>query len=705
MVTAQEIRSAQQSVSQQQRELQRSRRTLESEQKRLTTAAGVRTIPRTARQLQQQRISGITQQVTAGSQRLEQAQQQLAQVSTQLQAQQKAQSRIDQINRIFKRIGTGKNVGSEFNQLTRADQSLVTQAISEAERRVEGISIRAPTIPTATEEALLQSLPAGIRELSSEEIRRGQSLIQTPALRRDLTIQVTDLRQDLIKSLKDLPGKLATDFKTQQEINRKLQLSRQTGVAPDISAQELEFIDRANLRRKFNVFSERFFFKPLEEQVAERIAPESILRKQFIFDPSELALGVVFFPILQVGAVKKGRVKVVVKQKKKTAGAKSRAQFTENELDLAIVDSFKKKGTEEIRDAYRRALQTNNKKFIKQTEKLISRNIGKDTAKTLFKDVKQQELILPEVSKRALFKGIPQSQFQNLGPQLEFGPGLGVARIPQASVITGGIAAVKPFTKITQPKTKAGKADQKTFNKLAARSQILATTTLGERFKLAAASALKVGSLQKGAQQSLQTQINRLQEQLAQPQATRTAQRQRTRQLALLRTRLTTIQRNVQRQRSRFARTRPRPRRPLPPPLLPSGKPRVAEVPKPTIKAAKAFDVFSFKGGKRIRISKKPFKTRKGARDFGALRISNTLRASFFVLPSSRKGVKKVSPRVKGSFNRLRLQFRPSKNPKRKGVFVEKRTFRLEKGGSEVKEIKQFKRRVKPLIRTKKKRR
>ena len=50
MVTASEIRSASQNISRQQKDLSRTTRQLETQRKRLSTAIGVRTIPRTTRQ-------------------------------------------------------------------------------------------------------------------------------------------------------------------------------------------------------------------------------------------------------------------------------------------------------------------------------------------------------------------------------------------------------------------------------------------------------------------------------------------------------------------------------------------------------------------------------------------------------------------------------------------------------------------------------
>lgn len=142
MVTAQEIRSASQSISRQQKDLSRTTRQLEAQRKRLTSAIGVRTISRITRQLEQRRLGGIGQQITRSSQQLAQSQRQLSNISIQLKSQQQAQNRINRINSILQRVGRGKNVGSDFSRLSKSDQGLITKLISESKGRFERTTIR-----------------------------------------------------------------------------------------------------------------------------------------------------------------------------------------------------------------------------------------------------------------------------------------------------------------------------------------------------------------------------------------------------------------------------------------------------------------------------------------------------------------------------------------------------------------------------------
>ncbi len=107
-----------------------------------------------------------------------------------------------------------------------------------------------------------------------------------------------------------------------------------------------------------------------------------------------------------------------------------------------------------------------------------------------------------------------------------------------------------------------------------------------------------------------------------------------------------------------------------------------------------SFDVFSKKKGKLFRVSKKPFQTRSGARDFGASHVSRTLRASFMVKSSGRANPRKVKPKLRGFFERHRGEFRPSKVNKK--IFVEIKQFRLNTK-SEVKSIQKAKSIKKPF--------
>jgi len=708
-VTTAQIRSqaqqAQQQVSRQQQQLSRQQLELGKRQQQLTSAQAVRTLSRQARELQTRQLGSTQQQLRQQTTQLQTASRELERIralptAQELLSQSRERLRADlkvarvairdksiaiaslpkNIRDIVQRIREGQ---SDASIIKRAEESL-GQSLSAIDR--QAVLDLAKGI-TPTEIALKVSLPAGLRELPA------------PTLPKIPIAEVIQIKTSFREAFVNFPGRVKQDFKTFTNLNNRLDEARRKGQPFEFTEEENILLTKLNLRTQFNRFVKKLFFKPLETKLLKEfekaeVPEESILRKRFFFDPSELALGVVFFPLLQSGAVKKGKAKVVVKQKTKVKEkAKKATEFTERELDVAIKDSFVR-DPESIREAYRKALATNNKKLIKRTEKILRQNLGKDANK-LIKDIKQQELIKPEISRRKLFKGVPASQLQGAGIELEFAPAVGIPAIPQAGAITGLVAGFRPITPtkplVEKPLTKAGQFDRRTAQKLSDRGRTLAIEALGTRFRVAQVNALK----QQIAQALRQVP------KLASPQATRTAQRQRTRQLALLRLRLRTVQKQQAKQRARtILRTRLRFPRGAPIPLpLPELKKKVPT--KKVKRVPKAFDVFTFKGGKKTLLSKKPFETRKGARDFGASQISRTLRASFFVSPSNRKGAKKVSPKIKGSFNTLKSQFRPSKNPKRKGVFVEKRKFRLD-SRNEVQEIKRFKK-VKPLIRMKKK--
>lgn len=200
-------------------------------------------------------------------------------------------------------------------------------------------------------------------------------------------------------------------------------------------------------------------------------------------------------------------------------------------------------------------------------------------------------------------------------------------------------------------------------------------------------TGLKSLSGQKNAQRTLQNQ----------QQQQRQEQRQRQQQIqkSSLRTSQQTAQRSSQRFRNnlrdRFGRPQPRrfgrrgPRRFGIPLFDGSGKRK--RIKTSITRKIPKFDVFTYKRGKVKRISSKPFTSKKSALDFGAFQTSKTLRASFFVKPSKRKTVQNIPPSIRGFFGRSSSQFRPSKNPRRTNVFVEKRKFRLN-SPSELREIK-----------------
>ena len=100
------------------------------------------------------------------------------------------------------------------------------------------------------------------------------------------------------------------------------------------------------------------------------------------------------------------------------------------------------------------------------------------------------------------------------------------------------------------------------------------------------------------------------------------------------------------------------------------------------------FDVFTRKRRKLVRLNPIPL-SKASARDLGASHVDRTLRASFLVKKSNRSGFGKIPIGIKGSFSKLRSQFRLSKRTK--GLLVEKNKYRLNTPG-ELEEIKRARR-------------
>ena len=221
MVTAQEIRSAQQTVTQQQRDLARTTRQLEQQQSRLRSAQAVRGLPREVRQLETRRLGGFQAQIGRGVEQLRTTQTQLQDISRQLQTQQQQQSRLDRINRIFKRIGTGRNVGAEFSKLSRADQNLVTKTIGTFETRAESFAEREAI--KDIESQLQQSLPQVSRTDIIQQIRAGRTQINIPTI-AGVTRAFTPIPISTLPSLQAIAPAPALKGLSRQIVNVEKQL-------------------------------------------------------------------------------------------------------------------------------------------------------------------------------------------------------------------------------------------------------------------------------------------------------------------------------------------------------------------------------------------------------------------------------------------------------------------------------------------------
>lgn len=308
------------------------------------------------------------------------------------------------------------------------------------------------------------------------------------------------------------------------------------------------------------------------------------------------------------------------------------------------------------------------KDFEKFAKILLDRNII-SVQKRVRPAVRRQETLSP---------GVPASQLKPRGPETEISQAVSPRIIP--SQLEGQTALQRNIQRVREAQLKNERQTQ--FNKL----------SLGQRFQQ--------------AQQIRQRQNQALKTGLSFKQAQKLRQRQRQKFKTALLTRQTSLlaQRSALRLRPKLKLTRPRLKKPrVKIPKIPV--PGIDETTKKRLpseitgQVPKKFDVFSRKRGKLVRINPKPFKSQELARDFGAREIDKTLRASFIVRPTTRRGVfRQKDPIFQGSFRSLQGKFRPAKSPKLKGFFVERERFRLEKGGIETKRIQQL--RKKPKLRS-----
>ncbi len=668
MVTAQEIRTASQTVKQQQSQLAKTTRELQAQQKRLTTAQAVRGLPRTVRQLQARRLGGLQAQVGRGAEQLQQTQIQLQDISRQLQVQQQQQSRFDRINRIFKRIGTGRNVGAEFSKLSKADQTLITQAIGQVETRAETSAIR------NIEEQLKFSLPQASRTKILEQIRAGRTQINiprlpgirvpqtialppqftpiptpsleklfTPATKRDiLRGQVAKLTPIITRLRQDRP-ELFQPGGPLQEIRRKdFPAGRISGELLDKifleAARKVQPVT-AEIARKTRLDVPIIAAAKGIERVTPFKFPETAPTEEAVQEISAILKFVFFLPPgIARGVVKKGDKTT----SQKLAEAKGSRDFSAlaDEAATNVRNAFIKSGDSVVREDIRRIILTKDSKQIRAFKRFLEDSIGKKDTARIFKDVSQQEFLIEQgrltgiekaridAAQRKLVREVAStstriepSVFQARGLQFEFGPEVRVGRLPQA----GPVTSISGLT---------GREREQTRTR-----QNIARNTARTTF-----SALSLGERVKAAQQTQQRERSRLRiglttaelskQELAQRQQARQAQTQR----SALASRLVTQQRFRQESRQRFKerlRIKPKKRFPKPFPLLGLKKKKIPVFPSKVKEREAGYDVFVKSKGKNLKANINPI-TKAKAFDLGASIVDKTTSRTLIVKKANR---------------------------------------------------------------------
>ncbi len=709
----------------------RQRQQLSSRRQQLGSASAIRNISRESRQLQLRRIDQPLTQIQQNLSQLQTTSRELTRLS-QLPTRQelifKQQSQLKSDLKLARRAISSKGIA--IASLPKNIRSLVVRLREGANQQALLKEIKS----TPTEEALGISLPASLRGLSVAEIKAGVSLAKISDLpkidTRLISFKGDTTFEKVLSGLTEGPqfrGETIVDIsarrgeKPKGEVKQRIERILPTP-KPKEEIRILKRIDDAFILASKPFLLAGGFISDIKipataGTVGSLITPRSLEEVGFSEREAEEFISTtlkfaVFAPFLSAAAAKKAstKQKQVTKEKPtKTAGVR----FGKSEIESAeegIRQAFLKGQNERIRDALRTALRTGNKKVIRETEKLLKNSLGTKNANVFIKDIRAQELLIKQARPKFKpikfkdepsipIKGTQTSAFAGKGLQFEFAPQLSaVPRIPQKGIVgIGASTALKNERRVIEAKAK------NEIRVALARASPLQRELIRNQLKLKIGFASILVSKLSTAQAITSAQASQQEQRLKQIQQSSQAsqqllrQQQRVRQTQKFRLLSALARSQVLRRQQRarkVLRTKQIKKLKKRRGVLPSSsKKKLVKGKKKKLISDGAFDVFTFKKGKKTLLNKKPFLTREGGRDFGASRISKNLRASFFVKTSSRKGAKKAPKNVKGAFKKLRSQFRPSKNPARKGVFVEKRKFRLEKGGNEVREIKQAKRR------------
>jgi hypothetical protein len=697
-----QLRSAQRNVGRQGQLLQRREEQLRGRINRLTSRAASASVTR--------------QGLAKRNEQLQNLQSQLSDIS-------QAGSKAAQVRR---------QVNQRIQQLERVQEALVSpvvQGLSSEQKDIfraveQGRDIRKiSALPTALERELKQSLPPGIRETTLPEFQLGISIPQTG---REISSIERDLRQSIPTNLQEIPQSTLPDIRQQARTSQK---QGKPVLGPLIqSIREFEAFERnkkgeitdVNLGGILRIGGEALG-TPGRAIQAGAGNPDNILTQPTGVTAQELATDLFFTPALLFGTagratagratagrsqsafveVRDATGKLIGFKKKKSGLGKS---FAEEFQEALTQSRFATNAGQEAdfrlltRRGITEALKTNDPKKALTRLQDFYKKAGRTD---LFDDLLAQEgidLTKPILKDRVVnvagsgrtTGGRPASiPGSSLAPRA-------VADLPTA--VGGGGRSSSPFAGRGASREVAPFTEFRGLGGIRRR--------LGVPSKFGLGSALVTNTLQKAAAGQAQLPLSLQRSGQTTRQVSPTAQRPRVGQRGA--PRLRTATGLVPRLRQPSATSTPTPTRLGRPRLRPRGPFGIPTIPLENGKRVRTqitgglprkFDVFTRKKGKFTRISKKPL-SRSDALDFGAHHVDTTLRASFLIKPSSRKGIGKIKPRIKGSFSKNIPELRAARSAKLRGALVEKRRFRLD-SKSEVGDIKRAKRISKPKLKSK----
>lgn len=290
-----------------------------------------------------------------------------------------------------------------FERIKKAKERQVEESFQQAGRiervRARMIEVPKPVVTTAPVVAGVEGMSIAPALMATKVPRDTSAIAMAQALDvgkaavgrdvvfvRDEVGQVIEAPLPVREKLTDIAQRIKTGIK-QKEIKFKLQKGKEiTEAEREILGQE-DF----NLREEFNRLFTARVDVPLT-QAARKIGvrEDSILLKKLEFDPSAIALSVVFSPFIETGAAARAAQKQVAKQVQKTKKTKISSKDLEKIINK-LREDFIRGNKESTRDVFRRAIRTGNKKAIKETRKIVEESIGKSNADEIFKDIAEQE--------------------------------------------------------------------------------------------------------------------------------------------------------------------------------------------------------------------------------------------------------------------------------------------------------------------------
>ncbi len=568
----------------------------------------------------------------------------------------------------------------------------------------------------ATQERV-SSLRDSVRR--AEEARLRSSKIRD--LSRNVNLEVARLRSGLASRIRTFTNRnqiLQARKAVDNEINRiKSNFALRTQQAKGLGLGALQKFDTGIKAAKAEIPKAREFVRErgIKKSFTQILAETEKRRAKGLTKPpsKETALAIAVLPLFTAAAAARGVPRgatAVARQKSFSEIAREQLAGLESRFGRLSIPARSEAGKQiriGLRNDLRRLVEAakGNPERIKALRQL-SKRLGGTEGQRILDDIIAQEISVPVPSVIRPTK-IPRKVTGVLGDitgsPLAVREAERIARLPR---IVGGEGK--------SPSADAGTGQFERTDFVAlnnARQKLGLPENFGRGSKLVENTILKAAAGQVTLSSQAIKPAERLAqpELLAQPSATsqgarldqRTRQRQRQRLAQLLALSLGQRYKQAQQQRGRGRRLGGRPRFPRRFrrgfPLLPSTSEMIRRgiiIPS-EVTGRQKFDIFVRKGGKLIRINKKPLRM-KSARDLGAENIDRTLRASFELKPTTREGLGKIKPSIKGSFSRNRNELRPSKNPKTPNSIVEKRKFRLDSRTERVR-IQQIKKLKKPF--------